>query len=100
MLGGMTTSMAPMEVRRPAEKRAGYPALLRAGSMARPMVATDAALSPDMAPKRAEEQTVVTPSPPGTRPTPALTKSTRRRATEPRPMSSPVKMKKGMARRV
>ena len=68
--------------------------------MARPMVATDAADSPLMAPNSADEHTVVTPNPPGMRPTPALTRSTRRRATEPRPISSPVKMKNGIANRV
>ena len=78
MLGGITTSIAPIEVSSPAENAAGYLARFSAGSMAPPMVATEAALSPLMAPNSADEQIVVTPSPPGMRPTPALTRSTRR----------------------
>jgi hypothetical protein len=54
-----------------------------------PTVATVAAAAPEIAPKIAEVPTVVTPSAPGSGPTPALTTSTMRRATLPRPMSSP-----------
>ena len=54
-----------------------------------PMVATVAALAPEIAPKMAEVPTVVTPRLPGIEPIPDCTTSTMRRATLPRPISSP-----------
>ena len=54
-----------------------------------PMVATVAALAPEIAPKIAEVPTAVTPRLPRTEPTPACTKSTSRCATLPRPINSP-----------
>ena len=82
-------SMAPTAVIRPAENVSGYPARRIGGSIALPTVATVAALAPEMAPKIADVPTVVTPRLPGTRPTPACTKSTMRCATLPRDISSP-----------
>ena len=57
--------------------------------MTLPMVATVAALAPEIAPKIAEVPTVVTPRLPRTEPTPPWTKSTSRCATLPRPINSP-----------
>jgi len=53
------------------------------------MVATQAALTPEIAPKIADVPTVVTARLPRTEPTPPCTKSTRRWATLPRPINSP-----------
>jgi len=53
------------------------------------MVATAAALTPEIAPKIVATPTVVTPRLPRTEPTPACTKSTSLLATEPRPINSP-----------
>ena len=57
--------------------------------MTLPMVATVAALAPEIAPKIAEVPTAVTPRLPRIEPTPPCTKSTKRWATLPRPISSP-----------
>jgi hypothetical protein len=53
------------------------------------MVATAAALTPEIAPKIVAVPTVVIPRLPRNGPTPLCTKSTRRCATLPRPINSP-----------
>ena len=85
----MITSIAPTAVMSPAAKCSGYFSRRIAGTMILPMVATVAALTPEIAPKIAEVPTVVTPRLPRTLPTPAWTTSTSRCATLPRPISSP-----------
>src|SRR5574343_691180 len=63
--------------------------------MSWPTVATVAALAPDKAPNTADVPTVVKGKDPLTEPTDACTMSTMRRATLPRPINSPAKIKKG-----
>ena len=64
-------SIAPTAVTSPAANGSGYPARRIAGNMTLPTVATQAALTPEMAPKIAEVPTVVTARPPRTDPTPS-----------------------------
>jgi len=63
---------------------------LRIGaSMSLPIVATAAALTPEIAPKIVAVPTVVKPRLPRAPPMPACMTSPKRAATLPRPMSSP-----------
>ncbi len=62
-----------------------------------PMEATVAGLEPEMAPKKAEETTVMMPSPPGIEPMRVLAKFTSRLEMPPPSIRPPASMKKGMA---
>jgi hypothetical protein len=73
--------------------------LFISGMSVPPMLETAATEDPLMAPNSMQVRVLTSARPPGRRPTMAAARSIRRRASPPLPISSPARMKKGMASR-
>ena len=69
------------------------------GIMTEPMAEVSATAEPERLPKNMQATELTMESPPGSRPTKTLAKSTIRLASPPAPSNCPVMMKKGIARR-